>query len=201
MYFWNSLWIAIKIHIIWEIMKTCTHIPWGDLFDFAVYLVINLWCSLKIDSNRTTWLKFTNSMNFKLLAYPYSWWYSVFQNRGLLLAISCNFWPKTNIAVFNADLVPVDPFNSWYFIADIKVFLLWYFTYLWHYFHSVLVTEQNNTSLFYLLSLFPTCQLFLNIFYCLAETSALALFCFFCNPLSLLPPLLPISAKGDYFLV
>lgn len=39
-----------------------------------------LWWSLKIDSNRTTWLKFTNSLNFKLFAHPYSVGYSVFQN-------------------------------------------------------------------------------------------------------------------------
>jgi hypothetical protein len=83
-----------------------------------------------------------------------------------LPAISCNFWLKTNIAVLNTDIVPVDPFLS---VQDILVLVLIFFfygncTYLWHYFHSVLVNEQKNTSLLHLLSVFPASQLFLDIF-------------------------------------
>lgn len=137
MRFWNSLlWTAIKSHIIWEIMKTGTHKPWDDVLDLAVDLLINLWWSLKIDSNRTTWLKFTNSVNFKLLAYPYSWGYSVlWYNEAYCLPLVVTSGQRPTLQYWIQTL-----FLLTLSVQDTSVLVL-NCTYLWHYFHSLLVNE------------------------------------------------------------
>jgi len=116
--------------------------PWRHVRDLAVDLLINLWWSLKIDSNRTTWLKFMNSMNFKLLVYPYSWGYSVFwynEAYGLPLVVTAGWRPTLQYWILKLFLLTLS-------VQDTSMLVLNFFfcdncTYLWHYCHSVLVNE------------------------------------------------------------